>query len=628
MGSFISKIIRITILISVIITLGFANTQVAANNDSEITITTIEKEINTPMGIKGNKIGVARSEQVRMNPQGIEQIANNLRVNQGLSQQAKFQIFENFELNANFAEIEDTIHSGYIMRGNLNSDPNSLITLVSTDGIVSANFEYQGKQYHLKSDEYGNYSFEEIDQSQFPEELDAIPEGADTSESFADESFDVPLNDGGYVIDVMVVYTSAARTRVGGTSQMQNLINLAVSETNTGYQRSGVTSTMRLVNSVEINYSEANMSSSTGWNTALSNLTNKDGVIDNVHDLRDTYGADLVVMIVDSSIYCGLGWLMTPTYQKDTVGFSLVSQACATGYYSFAHETGHNMGAHHDRATAGSSTAMYSYSYGYQAPDSSFRTIMAYNCSSGCPRVNQWSNPDVYYNNQPTGVISTAPNSADNRLTLNKTASIVANFKSPKVTPTAPSNLVVQQVKSTSISVTYTDNSSDELGFKVERSINGGAWTSFATLPANTNAFTDNIDVCGNNFSYRVYAFNNNGNSAYSNTATTGLFSCSAPDPISDLKVFSSTNSITLDWSADTETTSYEIQVSNELTKPVSLDSGFDVTQIPFTITGLEKGVTYSITIISSNEFGSTINDPISVTTSAYAIFLPLTTKN
>lgn len=535
MSLFISKIIRFFILFSVIITLGFANTPANANNDTEITITSIDNEMNKPLGIKGNGIGIARSEQVRMNPQGIDQIANNLRVNQATDQQARFQIFNNLELNANFSAVEDTIHSGFLMTGNLDGDPNSLITLASTDGVISANLEYKGKQYHLKSDENGIYSFEEIDQSQFPEELEAIPDGADVTGTFTDENFDVPQFDGSYVIDVMVVYTSTARSRIGGTSQMQNMINLAVSETNVGYQRSGVTSSMRLVHTVEVNYDESNMSSTSGWNSALSHLTNNDGVIDDVHDLRNTYGADLVVMIVDSSIYCGLGWLMTPNYQYDSVGFSLVSRACATGYYSFAHETGHNMGAHHDRASAGGGTAMYSYSYGYQAPDSSFRTIMAYNCSSGCNRVNQWSNPDVYYNNQPTGIPSTSPNGADNRLTLNKTAPIVANFKSP--IPTAPA-------------------------------------------------------------------------------------------PITNLKVSSSTNSITLDWTADTTTTSYEVQISNELSKTVALDLGLDVTQIPYTINGLEKGVTYSITIISINDFGSTVNDPISVTTSAYAIFLPLTTKN
>lgn len=627
MGLFIRRIVRLVIILGVMFSLGFSKNQAFAEDDAPISITTLDQKLNRPSSVNGKGIGVARSQEINMNERAIEQLAQKLFMNRNENQKAKFQVFSDLEFEANFESIEDTLHSGFLMTGNLNNDPESLITLVSTDGVISANLEYQGKQYHLKSNEQGGYFYEEIDQSQFPEELDALPLEADLSESFLNESFDVPAMDGGYVIDVMVVYSATARSRAGGTSQMQNLINLAVSETNTGYQRSGVTSTMRLVHTAEVNYDESILSTSTGWSTALSELTNQDGKIDQVRDLRNIYGADLVVMIVDNTTYCGIGWLMTPSYTSDNVGYSVVSRTCATGYYSFAHETGHNMGAHHDRASAGG-TAMYSYSYGYQAPDSSFRTIMAYNCVSSCPRINNWSNPNVLYNGKPTGVSSTAPNSADNRLTLNNTAPIVSNFRVSKVTPNEPSNLYVQQVKSSNISVTFSDNSTDEQGFKVERSVSGGEWSLFTTLPANTTSFVDGSEVCDKDYSYRVYAYNQNGNSGYSNVANTGVFVCSAPEKITDLKVYSTVNSVTLDWTANIENTTYEVIVVEEITKTMALDTGFEINQIPFTISGLAKDSTYEITIIATNDFGQTINDPITVKTAGFQIFLPLTTKN
>ncbi|HSM24609.1 MAG TPA: M12 family metallo-peptidase [Anaerolineaceae bacterium] len=630
MSLFFSRFFRLVIILGIVFSLGFSSNQVFAENDTPISITTIDQNLNRPFSVNDNGIGVARSQEIKMNEQAIEQLAGKLFTNKNEKQKAKFQVFSDLEFEANFETIEDTLQSGFLMKGNLDNNPDSFITLVSTDGVISANLEYQGKQYHLKSNEQDGYYFEEIDQSQFPEELDALPLEADLSESFSDQSFDVPALDGGYVIDVMVVFTATARSKAGGTSQIQNLINLAVSETNTGYQRSGITSTMRLVHTTEINYDESILSSGSGWSTALSQLTNQDGIIDNVRDLRNTYGADLVVMIVDNTTYCGIGWLMNPSYTSDNVGYSVVSRNCATGYYSFAHETGHNMGAHHDRATAGGSTAMYSYSYGYQAPDSSFRTIMAYNCGgSSCPRINNWSNPNVLYNGKPTGVSSTAPNSADNRLTLNNTAPIVSNFRSAKVTPNAPTNLFVQQVKSNNISVTFTDNSTDEQGFKVERSLNGGSWSLFTTLPANTTSFVDaQSDLCSKNFSYRVYAYNQNGNSAFSNIATTGVFLCTEPAKITDLKVYTSTSSITLDWTPDSYNTQYKVEISSDLTKSMVFDAGLDVTQIPFTISGLEKGATYILTITGTNDYGEISNGPIYATTSKYAIFLPLTTKN
>ncbi|MCA1944570.1 MAG: zinc-dependent metalloprotease [Desulfovibrio sp.] len=111
--------------------------------------------------------------------------------------------------------------------------------------------------------------------------------------------------------------------------------------------------------------------------------------------------------------------------------FNVVAPQCATGYYTFAHECGHNQGAHHDRANTGGGTGLYSYSYGYQqvSANPTFRTIMAYNCSPGCTRVNYRSNPNVSYNGYPTGVLYTAANSADNRMTLNNSRVAAANWR-------------------------------------------------------------------------------------------------------------------------------------------------------------------------------------------------------
>ena len=74
--------------------------------------------------------------------------------------------------------------------------------------------------------------------------------------------------------------------------------------------------------------------------------------------------------------------------------FAAVHWDCATGYYSFAHEIGHLQSARHDIATD-PSTSPYAYGHGYRYEPSSgsrWRTIMAYNCTRSCPRLNFWSN--------------------------------------------------------------------------------------------------------------------------------------------------------------------------------------------------------------------------------------------
>ena len=269
------------------------------------------------------------------------------------------------------------------------------------------------------------YVIREIDQTSYPEEHEVVvpeaslPRAADTAKTGT-------AADTGSTIDIMVVYTPSARNAVGGTAAMASRIALGISETNQGYANSGVVQRFRLVYSGEVAYTE------TSFETSLADLQGtSDGKMDNVHALRNTYGADIVSLLINNGDYCGLGYLMTSTASDFAAyAFNVVYYSCATGYYSLAHECGHNQGALHDRVNAGGS-GLYSYAYGYQqtAAPSPFRTIMAYDCDGGCTRVNYWSNPDVNYNGYPTGVVSTSPTAADNRLTLNNTRSIAANWR-------------------------------------------------------------------------------------------------------------------------------------------------------------------------------------------------------
>jgi hypothetical protein len=151
--------------------------------------------------------------------------------------------------------------------------------------------------------------------------------------------------------------------------------------------------------------------------------------MDNVLPLRDQYGADEVVLLINNATSCGLAWLMTnpsPTFESHA--YAVVHFGCAIGYYSFAHELGHNMGSQHERANGGGGGA-YPYSFGYQDPARLFRTIMAYDCSGGCLRIQHFSNPAVLYNGRPTGVVDAAPDAADNTHSLNNTAPIVQAWR-------------------------------------------------------------------------------------------------------------------------------------------------------------------------------------------------------
>jgi len=84
--------------------------------------------------------------------------------------------------------------------------------------------------------------------------------------------------------------------------------------------------------------------------------------------------------------------------------------------------------------------------------------------------------------------------------------------------PAAPTNLIVTP-STTTVSLTWVDNSSNETGFLIERKLGAGNYSQIATVAANTTTFTDTGLSSGTSYTYRVRATNSVGNSAYSNEA-------------------------------------------------------------------------------------------------------------
>lgn len=102
-----------------------------------------------------------------------------------------------------------------------------------------------------------------------------------------------------------------------------------------------------------------------------------------------------------------------------------------------------------------------------------------------------------------------------------------ANATTPYATPAAPSVLTATALSSSLISLSWTDNSDNETGFKIERKIGaGGSWAQIITPPANSNS-TTNVGLTQNTaYYYRIRATNVNVDSPYSNEATaTTLYS-------------------------------------------------------------------------------------------------------
>lgn len=147
-------------------------------------------------------------------------------------------------------------------------------------------------------------------------------------------------------------------------------------------------------------------------------------------------------MFVDSSGGCGIGYLMgTLSSGFESSAFNVVDWDCATGYYSFAHELGHNMGCHHAIPEASQGSALMPYSHGWRwtsAQGTQYRSVMAYSPGS---RVNHFSNPDVQHQGEFTGQTIGASDQASNAASINYAASTVAGWRQAvDAISTVPSN--------------------------------------------------------------------------------------------------------------------------------------------------------------------------------------------
>ena len=190
-----------------------------------------------------------------------------------------------------------------------------------------------------------------------------------------------------------------------------------MAETNQGYVNSGVAITMQLAARVAVSYTESG-----SFSTDLSRFRGTaDGYMDSIHTTRNSSAADVGVLLINNSSSCGLASAIGSTA---STAFAAAHWSCATGYYSFGHEIGHLQSARHDPATDPTTTP-YAYGHGYRSPTSAWRTIMAYDCPSGCTRINYWSNPAKTYGGQAMGTTSVS----HNQRVLNNTAATVAAFR-------------------------------------------------------------------------------------------------------------------------------------------------------------------------------------------------------
>lgn len=110
-------------------------------------------------------------------------------------------------------------------------------------------------------------------------------------------------------------------------------------------------------------------------------------------------------------------------------------------------------------------------------------------------------------------------------------------FHANNTLPEPPQNLIAASTGSSSGTLTWTDKSNNESGFRIERRIgSNGTFSLYATVSANVQSYSVSGLAPSTAYDFRVCAYNGSGESAYSNVATLGTPSISPPVAPSNVK--------------------------------------------------------------------------------------------
>jgi hypothetical protein len=292
-------------------------------------------------------------------------------------------------------------------------------------------------------------------------------------------------------VDLVLGYTTAFATRLGGQSQAVTRLNFIVDIANQAYVNSGVNGKVMLVKTLQVDYPDNTQNRATLY--ALSGLTCTATTSTGQHYLpdmgvnctaaavptalqplltaRQQYGADLVSLVrnytVPENQTCGVAWLLGGAQHaidasSAAFGLSVVSDSSGSQFPSngstcrnetLAHELGHNMGLAHDQAAAAGTDdsnsdgnlldpeeyGRFSDSFGYKTGvgAGNFYDIM------GVPDPGQTS-----YRVFSSPLISTCggqacgvAGQADNARTLNLTMPMVSALRNPPPAVLSPKQL-------------------------------------------------------------------------------------------------------------------------------------------------------------------------------------------
>jgi hypothetical protein len=319
----------------------------------------------------------------------------------------------------------------FLWHGEIQGDSGSTVLLSSVKNIVMGQiFSLKKRKIHRISYIRNNvHEIAEIDQFKLRSNSNDTPKSERKTDSIGIRTDSVvrnvsTCNDSPAEIDVMVVYTTDARIGAGGADAMEAFIFLCCYLTNLSYLNSNILHRIRLVHIEEISFVETENAVQT-----LHQLREPlDGILDDVHRLRNTYAADIVALILETNVPSGLAYIMdNVSIDFEDSAFCVMRRVAAADNFIFPHELGHIMGAQHDCVDVDNAfNPPYNFSHGSRG--TGWKSIMS---EAGVTRIPYWSNPNITHvpSGESMGTEGNSGCQANNHLVLNTTAAVVSQFR-------------------------------------------------------------------------------------------------------------------------------------------------------------------------------------------------------
>jgi len=256
---------------------------------------------------------------------------------------------------------------------------------------------------------------------------------------------------GPVTLDVMIVYTPAARAWADRYANgIHSVISQAMQKGQLALDSSALDIHLRLVHSAQVDYTE---SQDPGMD--LDRLTFHAGhdpwgwegsprYMDEVHQWRDRYGADLVTLVARRDDTGGIGWLLGEPTGWPEFGFSVVRVQQAHDTFTYIHEAGHNLGAgHHNAQLAQPGPGLHNHSGGWRwigDDGGAYASVMTYGSGQFFRdgrthrETPYFSSPAVFHQ----GVSAGDRRDGDNARTLRETGAVVASYRAAPTSQPEP----------------------------------------------------------------------------------------------------------------------------------------------------------------------------------------------